>query len=161
MYRQSLARLRILGKPTQVSASLSYQRNVSFYAAHRMSCIRDPLQKTLTPSFAATINTPYALVNSIKIVQNRNFASGDTFLDAGEVTERILAVVKAFDKCETSKVTPTAKFKEDLGLDSLDVVEVVMAIEEEFALEIPDGEADKISTIEEAIHYISAHPAAK
>lgn len=98
---------------------------------------------------------------TIQHTQKRNFASGDTFLDAGEVTERILAVVKSFDKCDASKVTPTAKFKEDLGLDSLDIVEVVMAIEEEFAMEIPDNEADKITTIEEAIQYISAHPAAK
>ena len=50
---------------------------------------------------------------------------------------------------------------EDLGLDSLDVVEVVMAIEDEFAVEIPDIEADKISSIAEAVDYISTHPMAK
>lgn len=54
-----------------------------------------------------------------------------------------------------------SRFKEDLSLDSLDVVEVVMAIEEEFALEIPDNEADKIATIEDAVKYIASHPAAK
>jgi NADH dehydrogenase (ubiquinone) 1 alpha/beta subcomplex 1 len=48
-----------------------------------------------------------------------------------------------------------------LGLDSLDIVEVVMAIEDEFAIEIPDQEADKIESIKDAIDYISSHPMAK
>lgn len=52
-------------------------------------------------------------------------------------------------------------FQKDLGLDSLDTVELVMAIEEEFAIEIPDSEADKILSCSDAISYISAHPMAK
>jgi NADH dehydrogenase (ubiquinone) 1 alpha/beta subcomplex 1 len=60
-----------------------------------------------------------------------------------------------------SKVTPTARFKEDLDLDSLDAVEVVMAIEEEFSVEIPDSEADKILSVADAVAYISGHPMAK
>jgi NADH dehydrogenase (ubiquinone) 1 alpha/beta subcomplex 1 len=59
------------------------------------------------------------------------------------------------------KVTATARFKEDLDLDSLDSVEVVMAIEEEFAIEIPDSEADKIFSVQDAVTYISGHPMAK
>ena len=50
---------------------------------------------------------------------------------------------------------------EALDLDSLDIVEVVLAIEEEFAVEIPDAEADKIASIADAVAYISAHPQAK
>ena len=57
-------------------------------------------------------------------------------------------------------MTPTAAFK-DLGLDSLDTVEVVMAMEEEFCVEIPDSEADKINSVGEAIEYFAAHPHAK
>lgn len=49
----------------------------------------------------------------------------------------------------------------DLALDSLDVVEVVMAVEEEFAIEIPDAEADKILSVADAVEYISSHPQAK
>ena len=77
------------------------------------------------------------------------------------MTERILTVVKNFDQVDASKVVAEAKFAEDLGLDSLDVVEIVMAIEDEFAIEIPDQEADRITTIAQAIEYISTHPMAK
>lgn len=77
------------------------------------------------------------------------------------MTDRILAVVKNFDQVDGGKVTPESKFSEDLGLDSLDSVEVVMAIEDEFAVEIPDQEADKILSITDAISYISTHPNAK
>lgn len=82
-------------------------------------------------------------------------------MDAGEVTERIVQVVQNFDKVDRDKVTPESKFAEDLGLDSLDAVEIVMAIEDEFAVEIPDAEADKIASIGDAVEYITAHPMAK
>lgn len=61
----------------------------------------------------------------------------------------------------TSQVTPSASFAADLGLDSLDAVELVMALEEEFGVEIPDAEADKILSTGEAISYLAAHPQAK
>jgi len=54
-----------------------------------------------------------------------------------------------------------ASFKQDLGLDSLDEVEIVMAIEEEFALEIPDAEADKIKSTKDVIEFVASHPRAK
>jgi NADH dehydrogenase (ubiquinone) 1 alpha/beta subcomplex 1, acyl-carrier protein len=58
-------------------------------------------------------------------------------------------------------VAPTSSFQKDLGLDSLDTVELVMAIEEEFAIEIPDSEADKILSCGDAISFISTHPMAR
>ncbi|KAH9606745.1 hypothetical protein KSS87_009528 [Heliosperma pusillum] len=60
-----------------------------------------------------------------------------------------------------SQVTPNAHFQKDLGLDSLDTVEIVMALEEEFRFEIPDNEADKISSINMAVDFIASHPQAK
>ena len=72
-----------------------------------------------------------------------------------------MGVVKNFDQVDPTKVTPETKFADDLGLDSLDVVEVVMAIEDEFAIEIPDTEADAIASIADAVEYISKHPMAK
>lgn len=56
------------------------------------------------------------------------------------------------------QVTPDVHFQKDLGLDSLDTVEIVMALEEEFKLEIPDKEADKIDSCDLAIEYIFNHP---
>ena len=55
---------------------------------------------------------------------------------------------------EQDKVTPDASFIDDLGADSLDIVELVMAFEEEFGVEIPDDAAEKISTVQDAIKYI-------
>jgi acyl carrier protein len=58
---------------------------------------------------------------------------------------------------EEGEVTPTASFVDDLGADSLDVVELVMAFEEAFEIEIPDEDAEKISTVQAAIDYIKSH----
>jgi acyl carrier protein len=58
---------------------------------------------------------------------------------------------------EADEVTPEASFTDDLGADSLDIVELVMAFEEEFDIEIPDEEAEKIGTVQEAVNYISQH----
>ena len=58
---------------------------------------------------------------------------------------------------EPEKVTREASFVEDLGADSLDTVELVMAFEEEFGMEIPDEEAEKLQTVGDAIRYIQEH----
>ena len=58
---------------------------------------------------------------------------------------------------EASAVTPAASFVEDLGADSLDRVELVMALEEAFEVEIPDAEAEKIVTVQDAVEYIQRH----
>ena len=60
---------------------------------------------------------------------------------------------------DAAEVTPEASFIEDLGADSLDTVELVMALEEEFGIEIPDEEAEKIATVRDAIEYIKSHSA--
>ena len=54
-------------------------------------------------------------------------------------------------------MTPTASFVDDLGADSLDIVELVMAFEEAFGIEIPDEDAEKIATVKDAIAYIDKH----
>ena len=58
---------------------------------------------------------------------------------------------------DAEKVTPDASFVDDLGADSLDVVELVMAFEEEFGVEIPDEDAEKITRVKEAAEYIGQH----
>ncbi|WVQ73313.1 acyl carrier protein [Cryptococcus sp. DSM 104548] len=81
-------------------------------------------------------------------------------LSKEDITTRVLEVLKDFEKVDSAKLTNNASFTTDLGLDSLDAVEVVMAIEEEFAIEIPDAEADEITTVQKAIDYVSNSPEA-
>jgi NADH dehydrogenase (ubiquinone) 1 alpha/beta subcomplex 1 len=84
-----------------------------------------------------------------------------TYLDRRDVVERVLNVVKTNPKVDPAKVSESANFGKDLELDFLDTVELVMAFEEEFALEIPNAEADKLSSCAAAIDYIASHPRAK
>ena len=73
---------------------------------------------------------------------------------AKPVEERVKEIICEQLGVEEDEVTPNAKFIEDLGADSLDTVELVMAFEEEFDLEIPDEDAEKIVTVGDAINYI-------
>lgn len=74
--------------------------------------------------------------------------------DTVAVEEKVKKIIVEQLGVEESQVSPEAKFIEDLGADSLDTVELVMALEEEFGLEIPDEEAEKIVTVRDAIQYI-------
>jgi acyl carrier protein len=73
------------------------------------------------------------------------------------VEERVKAIIVEQLGVEENDVAPAAKFIEDLGADSLDTVELVMAFEEEFDIEIPDEDAEKITRVKEAIEYIDSH----
>jgi NADH dehydrogenase (ubiquinone) 1 alpha/beta subcomplex 1, acyl-carrier protein len=92
---------------------------------------------------------------------DREQRQGAYLLDKTDVLQRVLEVVKNFEKVDASKVTAESNFINDLGLDSLDVVEVVMALEQEFVLDIPDHDAEKLQSIPEAVEYLSQHPQAK
>lgn len=74
-----------------------------------------------------------------------------------DVLERVKKVVVEQLSVEAEQVTETASFTADLGADSLDTVELVMAFEEEFGVEIPDEEAEKITTVKDAVAYIEAN----
>jgi acyl carrier protein len=75
--------------------------------------------------------------------------------------DRVKEIIAKELEVEVKQLTPEAKFIEDLGADSLDIVELVMALEEEFSLEIPDEEADKLKTVGDAMNYLKSHaPAA-
>ena len=76
-----------------------------------------------------------------------------------ETAERVKKIVVEHLGVESEKVTEEASFIDDLGADSLDIVELVMAFEEEFGVEIPDDAAEKISTVKDAITYIDTHKA--
>jgi acyl carrier protein len=76
---------------------------------------------------------------------------------ASSVEEKVKEIIVEQLSVDESEVTPTASFIDDLGADSLDTGELVMALEEGFSIEIPDDAAEKITTVKEAIDYIEAH----
>jgi len=73
-----------------------------------------------------------------------------------KVENRVTKIIAEQLGVEENKVVPAASFTEDLGADSLDTVELVMALEEEFETEIPDEDAQKILTVQDAIDYVMA-----
>ncbi|KAF3787309.1 Acyl carrier protein 2 [Nymphaea thermarum] len=112
------------------------------------------------------------------------YASPATFLEKTEVADRVNGLIRSIPFIDPAKakdfdpkasafvllvrtwkknyeVTPTANLEKDLQLDMLDTVEVMIAVEEEFAIDIPNSEADKISTVSQLIDYIASHPQAK
>ena len=73
------------------------------------------------------------------------------------IEQRVKDIIVEQLGVNADQVTPDAKFIEDLGADSLDTVELVMALEEEFDIEIPDEEAEKIQSVGQAVDYIKTH----
>ncbi|XP_054778788.1 acyl carrier protein 3, mitochondrial [Prosopis cineraria] len=82
-------------------------------------------------------------------------ASSDMILD------RVIGLVKNYNRINASKVTETADFQKDLNLDSLDRVELIMALEEEFSIEIPDEKAEKLTCCADVAKYISSEASQK
>lgn len=74
-----------------------------------------------------------------------------------DTLDRIKKIVLEQLNAEESAITENASFIDDLGADSLDIVELVMALEDEFGIDIPDEEAEKLKTVGDAIKYIEAH----
>jgi acyl carrier protein len=77
------------------------------------------------------------------------------------VDERVKQIIVEQLGVDEAEVTPNASFVDDLGADSLDTVELVMAFEEAFEIEIPDEDAEKIRTVQDAVTYIDQHAKAK
>ncbi|WP_017719393.1 acyl carrier protein [Kamptonema formosum] len=73
------------------------------------------------------------------------------------IEERVKQIIKEQLEVEESAITPQASFADDLQADSLDTVELVMALEEEFETEIPDEEAEKLTTVQDVVDYIKTH----
>lgn len=76
---------------------------------------------------------------------------------SNNIEQRVIDIVTEQLGVEADKVTMGSSFVDDLGADSLDTVELVMALEEEFDTEIPDEDAEKITTVQLAVDYVNAH----
>ncbi|KAF2664791.1 acyl carrier protein [Microthyrium microscopicum] len=130
------------------------------FAASRAAASTVPRQAAsiARPLFRSSLLSSRHIIPAISFQGVRCYASSGG-LAKEEVTGRILDLLKNFDKVtDPSKLSETSNFNNDLGLDSLDTVEVVMAIEEEFSIEIPDKEADGIHSVDQAVTYILSQP---
>ncbi|XP_077980322.1 acyl carrier protein-like [Glandiceps talaboti] len=103
-------------------------------------------------SLQATYRLP--VVNPVSVGGVRYYAELPD-LTFGQVKERVLYVLKLYDKINPDKLSVSSHFLNELGLDSLDQVEVIMAMEDEFALEIPDSHAEKLMTPKDVIDYVA------
>merc|ERR1711973_613998 len=83
--------------------------------------------------------------------------SGKEPMDLKSIGERVLLVLNLYDKVDNAKLTLESHFYKDLGLDSLDHVEVIMAMEDEFGFEIPDDHGEKLMTPGEIVRYVADH----
>lgn len=86
--------------------------------------------------------------------ESGNWVEEKTIMSEQEIFEQVKKIVVEQLEVDAGEVTPEANFANDLGADSLDTVELVMALEEEFEIEIPDEAAEKIATVQAAVDYI-------
>ncbi|TGZ85694.1 putative acyl carrier protein [Ascodesmis nigricans] len=126
----------------------------------RSSLARAVARATVRPTIArprVIIPTPAMTIAAPRL--QMRFYSAPAGLTKDEVEGRIKDLLAGFDKVkDAASVTSTSHFTKDLNLDSLDTVEVVMAIEEEFSIEIPDKDADNIHSVDQAVNYILSQP---
>ena len=81
-------------------------------------------------------------------------------MDREDILSKIQEITADRLGVDEDDVTPDASFREDLEADSLDLVELIMELEEQFGMEIPDDEVEKITTVEEAVDYVDQHQTA-
>ncbi|GAP93447.1 putative acyl carrier protein [Rosellinia necatrix] len=113
----------------------------------------------LAPRATGSLLAPTSRIAAAPAAPAVRMYSAPAGLNKEEIEGRIMGILQGFDKVnDPINIKPTAHFANDLGLDSLDTVEVVMAIEEEFSIEIPDKAADAILSVNQAVDYIVQQP---
>merc|ERR1712071_706128 len=98
--------------------------------------------------------TPFLAVNKVSTSSVRKFSDKPP-LTIAHIQDRVLLVLRLYDKIDPSRLLLGSHFMNDLGLDSLDHVEVIMAIEDEIGFEIPDGDAEKLMKPEDVVRYVA------
>ena len=90
---------------------------------------------------------------------NKQLKGGELIMSSEEIFEKVKGVIVEQLGVAEGNITMKASFIDDLGADSLDIVELIMALEEEFDMEIPDADAEKIVTVGDVVEYIREHVA--
>src|SRR6202166_4916828 len=100
---------------------------------------------------------------TMRLISKRQTKRPQIAEDTGmaSVEERVKQIIVEQLGVDEAEVTPTASFVDDLGADSLDQVELVMAFEESFGIEVPDEDAEKMTTVKDAVEYIDKHSKGK
>ncbi|KAJ3119758.1 hypothetical protein HK100_000166 [Physocladia obscura] len=131
--------------------------SITLRFATRAAAIATAKFPRATFNFAAA---PRAAFPSGPFAQPRFYSAGAAELSKEQVQERVLNVLRDFDKVDASKLTLDSHFITDLGLDSLDQVEITIAVEEEFNIELSDKDADDILTARAAAEKVFANKVA-
>jgi NADH dehydrogenase (ubiquinone) 1 alpha/beta subcomplex 1 len=146
--QRTLTQRLVLSSSLRSLYTYNYNNNINI---NRKSCLFHSQRNTISLS-ARNLSTETTPESTEHVPLTRE-----------QISERVLDTVKKFlEKREITKsVTEKSSFQKELALDSLDTVEVVLAVEEEFGIEIPDAEADRMQTPADAVEYILKVPDAK
>ncbi|XP_059052155.1 acyl carrier protein, mitochondrial-like isoform X1 [Achroia grisella] len=112
-------------------------------------------QKYSTIKCAVQIYNSNHLQTGVQCQRIQQYSGAQSKPSPQEIEERVLKVCRAYDKLSTSQLSVESHFMTDLGLDSLDHVEVIMAMEDEFGFEIPDADAERLVRPKDIIQYIA------
>ncbi|XP_017477199.1 PREDICTED: acyl carrier protein, mitochondrial isoform X2 [Rhagoletis zephyria] len=139
---RSCSRFAAVSKALRATAAVSSTAQPQLRMMHRIS--------VNTPAISILLNQN---VYNAKSYEVRTYASAKRSLE--EIQDRVLKVVSSYDKVTADKLSVDSHFINDLGLDSLDHVEVIMAMEDEFGFEIPDSDAEKLLKPADIIKYVA------
>ncbi|XP_060067149.1 acyl carrier protein, mitochondrial-like isoform X2 [Ylistrum balloti] len=137
-------------------------KNVRLAVSLNRLCFRSQICKLTTAAFShkchrrlsPNFNNQTILSNKIGATTQR-FCTSRVTITIEEIQERVLNVIKAYDSINAEKLELSSHFMNDLGLDSLDHVEIIMAIEDEFGFEIPDVDSERLLTPQDLIRYVA------
>ena len=158
----NLARLSILNAYKLISAGTIPTRLMICNQARSLSVL-SVLTNSKHGDISTVSGTKYGsiktsqLLTRDKFIQQVRAFGGDYPVDFQMIKDRVLLVLKLYDKIDPEKLTVDSHFINDLGLDSLDHVEIIMAMEDEFGFEIPDDFGEKLLTPAKIIQYVADH----
>uniref|UniRef100_A0A646QDH7 Acyl carrier protein n=1 Tax=Hemiscolopendra marginata TaxID=943146 RepID=A0A646QDH7_9MYRI len=133
--REGMLKSRYLRTASLRTVIIAVDKNFTAIEKHK--------KYTITPKIHSTLDT------------SKRLYSGGLPLTLELIRDRVLLVLKLYDKVDAEKLTLESHFMNDLGLDSLDHVEVIMAMEDEFGFEIPDSDAEKLLRPADIVRYVA------